>query len=259
VTKEDVDLMHRSDGEEVVDSTYDIDVIPRASFACVLHPSEPGRAYFFCANRYVLIDVAPASASTADVSNIVEERATIARGWPSLIVDAGFSSVDAVLPVPGSPSEMYFFCGRRYTRLSSVQNGSPSQYVAKGTQDIATGWPSLHSAGFQMVDAVLPNPANNDEAYFFSGEQYAIINVKQRDLLGGPRSIQEDWASLRQAGFTMVDAALLDPDNPNEAFIFLGERYVRVNVQQGVAHDQLVDSPRLIRDNWPALHRAGFW
>ena len=191
--------MHGSDGEEVVDNTYDIDVIHRANFACVLHPSEPGRAYFFSANRYVLIDVAPASASTADVSDIVEKPETIVRGWPSLVVDAGFPSVDAVLPVPGNPSEMYFFCGSRYTRLSSLPNGmcfssipgptffstyklvgSPLQYIAKGTQDIATGWRSLHSAGFQVVDAVLPNPANNDEAYFFSGEQYALVNVKQR-------------------------------------------------------------------------------
>jgi hypothetical protein len=52
-------------------------------------------------------------------------------------------------------------------------------------------------------------------------------------ILSGPRSIQEDWASLKQAGFTLVDAALPVPDNPNEAFIFFGERYVHINVQQG--------------------------
>ena len=40
------------------------------------------------------------------------------------------------------------------------------------------GWPSLKLAGFKTVDAVLPNPANSDEAYFFSGEQYALINIK---------------------------------------------------------------------------------
>jgi hypothetical protein len=126
VTGRDVDLMHGSEGEEVVDNTYDVNVTPRASFACVLHPSELGNAYFFCANRYVLVNGAPAS--TAD---IVKGPEAIARGWPSLIVDAGFSQVDAVLPIPGNPSEMYFFCGRRYTCLSSVQNGRCSSFYVR--------------------------------------------------------------------------------------------------------------------------------
>jgi hypothetical protein len=39
-------------------------------------------------------------------------------------------------------------------------------------------WPSLKQANFDTVDVVLPNPSNSDEAYFFSGRQYALIDIQ---------------------------------------------------------------------------------
>lgn len=106
------DTMH-TDGDVVPDTT--LDTTPYASRACFLDPSRNGRAYFFYANKYVVIDVNP---STTDD--------TIALG-PKLLVD---------------------------------------------------NWPSLMKAGFGEVDAVLPNPSNSDQMYFFSMEQYVLVNVQ---------------------------------------------------------------------------------
>ena len=51
-------------------------------------------------------------------------------------------------------------------------------YIVHGPKNILAGWSSLKKAGFSRLDAVLPNPENNDEAYFFSGDQYILINIK---------------------------------------------------------------------------------
>lgn len=53
-----------------------------------------------------------------------------------------------------------------------------SDYIVNGPKNILSEWPSLQQAGFAYIDAVLPNPANAEEAYFFCGEQYALINIK---------------------------------------------------------------------------------
>ncbi len=39
-------------------------------------------------------------------------------------------------------------------------------------------WPSLKAAAFDRIDAILPNLSDTDEAYFFSGNRYALISVK---------------------------------------------------------------------------------
>jgi hypothetical protein len=56
--------------------------------------------------------------------------------------------------------------------------GTTDDYIINGPKKIMDEWPSLRKAGFATIDAVLPNPANSDEAYFFSRSQYALIDIK---------------------------------------------------------------------------------
>ncbi|KZT00675.1 uncharacterized protein LAESUDRAFT_816417 [Laetiporus sulphureus 93-53] len=254
---EDTDLMH-GDGEEVEDDIFDVDPVPRVSVASILQPSDPKHAYFFCANRYVLINVAPAS--TFD--SIISGPRAIVEGWPYLI-NSGFGSVDSVLAIPGKPGQMYFFCGKRYVRIYIESVETTSGHVVEGPADIAARWPSLRRAGFETIDAILSNPAKNEEAYFFSGEQYALIDIESNtnadSIVNGPKAIRDDWPSLSQAGFKTVDTALPNPANFDEAYFFSGEQYVLINVRHGITRDYVVNGPNPIRDDWPSLHQAGFW
>lgn len=56
--------------------------------------------------------------------------------------------------------------------------GTTDDYIINGPKNIQTEWPSLKKAKFAKIDAVLPHPTSSDEAYFFSGSQYALINIK---------------------------------------------------------------------------------
>ncbi|KAI0676608.1 hypothetical protein C8Q78DRAFT_1065378 [Trametes maxima] len=254
---EDEDLMH-GEGEALDDPMFDVTAVPRNSVSCVLHPSDKGRAYFFCGNRYAAINIAPGS----NDDTIAWGPKSLVDNWPSLGQAKFTGGVDAVLPNPRNGQEMYFFCMEQYA-LINIRPGTTSDYIVNGPKNTVGEWPSLRQAGFKTVDAVLPNPANSDEAYFFSGERYALINIKPGSnddyIVNGPKNIVSEWPSLRKAGFKTVDAVLPNPSNSAEAYFFSGEQYALINIAPGSNGDYIVNGPKLVRTEWPSLHQAGFW
>lgn len=103
-----------ANGGGVQDPLYNITPVPLSAVACVRDPTNSNRAYFFCANRYSVININPGT--TYDT--IAWGPKSIADSWPSLW-QAGFSGgVDAVLPNPRNNKEMYFFCKTRYALIN---------------------------------------------------------------------------------------------------------------------------------------------
>jgi hypothetical protein len=154
--------------------------------------------FFFCRDRYVLVNVIPES---SDDSIISGPKSMIE--WPSF-QKVGFTYLDAALPSPKGNGETYFFSGTQCA-LIKVTPGTTDDHVIDGPKDIATAWPSLRTAGFSTIDAVLPNPKDPTEAYFFSGPQYALIKVipgtNSDHIIDGPKPVAENWPSLRQVHF----------------------------------------------------------
>jgi hypothetical protein len=107
----------------------------------------------------------------------------------------------------------------------TVFTGTNDDYIVNGPKPILDNWPSLKKAGFGRVDTILPNPASKDEAYFFSGSQYALINVKP-----GTSSV-----ASRKVIATM-------------STIFTGS-----------TDDYIVNGPKLVRTEWPSLKQSAFW
>ena len=71
-----------------------------------------------------------------------------------------------------------YFSGNQYAVIN-VRPGTTSDTLEAGPKPIIGNWPSLFKAGFGNVDAILPNPNNlKQEAYFFCGTQYVLINTK---------------------------------------------------------------------------------
>ena len=52
-----------------------------------------------------------------------------------------------------------------------------SREIIKGPAKIRDTWPSLNKAGFDEVDMVLPLPGDPSVAYFFSGANYAVVQI----------------------------------------------------------------------------------
>ena len=91
------------------------------------------------------------------------------------VTPALFTRVAGVLH-PSDSSQAYVFCGHKYVMIKVVP-GTMSDATARGSKFIALDWPSLIGIAFAgWIDAVLPIP-NTKHMYFFSGENYALINA----------------------------------------------------------------------------------
>ncbi|RDX46158.1 hypothetical protein OH76DRAFT_1407290 [Lentinus brumalis] len=156
---------------------------------------------------------------------------------------------------------MYFFCLEKYVRID-ITPGADDDDIFDGPRVIVDAWPSLKKAEFKTIDAVLTSPANNDEAYFFSGERYVRVKLNlgtNNDyIVDGPTQIVDGWASLKDAGFKTVDTILPNPSNLEEAYFFSGERYVRIKVNPGGV-DTIISGPWGVEGGWPSLKKAAFW
>ncbi|KAJ7682093.1 hypothetical protein DFH06DRAFT_1160205 [Mycena polygramma] len=271
-TENDDIMFPWSDGVGVADPLFDTTPVPLSSVASVWDPTNSNRAYFFCGNRYTVINVNPGT--TGDT--IAWGPKDLVDNWPSLW-KAGFSGgVDAVLPkvedirdddVDGHyeilSNEMYFFSGGNYA-LINIAPGTSDDYIINGPKKILDEWPSLRKAGFAKIDAVLPNPANRvNEAYFFSGSQYALLNIKSGTnddyIVNGPKPILDNWPSLKKAGFGRVDTILPNPANRAEAYFFSGSQYALINIKPGSTNDYIVNGPKSVGAEWPSLKQSAFW
>jgi hypothetical protein len=119
-------------------------------------------------------------------------------------------------------------------------------------------WKTLKIAGFKdRVDAILmPQDASDHEyttMYAFSGDMYASINpnggscvsfsvnctIASDDdypvtgYVNYTSKIVDGWGSLKDAGFTNIDAVVNVPYSSRETWFFSGEKYARISWTPG--------------------------
>lgn len=100
--------------------------------------------------------------------------------WEEVQVDG---PEDAVTPVrvagvlhPSDSSQAYVFCTHKYVTIKVIPGTMDT--TAGGSKVTVYDWPSLMRTAFAgWIDAVLPIPNNTKQMYFFSGEDYALINA----------------------------------------------------------------------------------
>jgi hypothetical protein len=96
-------------------------------------------------------------------------------------------------------------------------------------------------------------------------------------IVSGPTLIREGWQSLLRAGFDSVDTMLLVPGRSDQAWVFSGDQYARIDITSGTfviliilekinnhvsscpAADNVISGPSLINPNWHSLSKAGFY
>ena len=67
------------------------------------------------------------------------------------------------------------------------------------------------------------------------------------------RSIADNWASIKKAGFDHVDGALAVPGSADQAYIFSGGQYIRIRYTEGQNNDELLDGPKAITTGWSVI------
>ena len=150
-------------------------------------------------------------------------------------------------------NQTYFFGGTRYARIKFTP-GTAEEQITVGPTKITKNWGLLKKAGFGTVDAILPHPSAENEAYFFSGSQYIRAKVLDDTIVYGPSKTTDVWKCFGEAGFDTIDAAFLVPGSPAEAYVFRGVKYIRINIWD----DKIIYGPSNIREVWPGLGEAGF-
>jgi len=100
------------------------------------------------------------------------------------VVDSDYSttsppliSIAGVLH-PSDSSQAYVFCGCMYATIKVIPGTMGDTTTPGGSRFIAFDWPSLARTMFMgWIDTVLPIPNNTKQMYFFSKEDYALINA----------------------------------------------------------------------------------
>ncbi|KZS91588.1 hypothetical protein SISNIDRAFT_475006 [Sistotremastrum niveocremeum HHB9708] len=165
-------------------------------------PDDKDQYYIFFHENCALLQIDLKSGK----NSIVNPPRAISDYWPSLD-RAGFTTVDAVIPINGTVNEAFVFSGEYYVRIR-IQKGvvdPPNDDIIYGPKKFRTEWPSLHATGFRQIHSILPDPNNKDQAYFFSGNSYALIHFEagiQNDyIVDGPKLVYKGWPSLHKALF----------------------------------------------------------
>ncbi|KAG6914095.1 hypothetical protein DXG01_002459 [Tephrocybe rancida] len=162
--------------------------------------------------------------------------------------------IRASLPLAlyGRPKEAWFFTDDKCARFTI----DGTDKLVAGPVSITAQWPSLKALGFLTVDAFLPIKGG---AFVFSKEKYgriAIDNQLKDTKVSGPSLITDGWKSLSDYGLRRVDAVLLNPTKPGEAWVFHGRLYIQIKFTE--TSNSFVAGPFVIAEKWASLSASGF-
>ncbi|MFI1303021.1 hemopexin repeat-containing protein [Streptomyces sioyaensis] len=168
--------------------------------AAVQSPANTEEVYLFKGDQYALVNYAPGT--TGD--KIINGPKAITEGWPSLKGTVFEKGVDAALR-SSRKDEVYLFKGDQYALVKSAP-GTTDDKIINGPKAITEGWPSLKGTVFENgIDAAVQSPANTEEVYLFTEDQYVLVNyapgTTDDKIINGPKLIAEGWPSLKGTVF----------------------------------------------------------
>ena len=156
-------------------------------------PDDPNEAYFFCESRCARINLITGELSANSSPFHFHDK------WPGL-KDAGFDTVDATTQCGymgnGYENVICFFRRGKYVLIDVNTNKT----LEGG--DFASRFKALAKSKYKNIDAVVFKPATNKrQAYFFSGRQYALVDLRGDYIAWGPLDVNRSWKSLTAVGF----------------------------------------------------------
>ncbi|QCD92876.1 Hemopexin-like repeat [Vigna unguiculata] len=157
--------------------------------------------------------------------------------------------------------EVYFFMKNKYVRLHYTP-GRTDDEILTNLRLIRSGFPSLAGTPFAEpgIDCSFDTEANSafrstrgKEVYLFKGNEYCRIAYDSKKLVGTIRNIGDGFPVLKGTIFESGIDACFASHEESEAYLFKGDKYVRIKFTPGATHDTLVGDVRLILDGWPCL------
>lgn len=207
-------------------------------------PGQDRQFYFFSGLKYATIEIG------SSFNDKLIKGQYFVRGEWSTFKEANWGSADAVVPVPGVPNSFYVFLGGHYFRAIIDPASQKDSMQYSGVKTIESEWKPLVDAGFDTVDAAIPDPTNDDILFFFRGTKSLKYSYSQNKVVAGPKPITTYWPGISKSGFDSIDAIFKTP-NSNSYYVFKGDQYARISWTGG--WDTLEVGPKIIREHWSSL------
>ncbi|KAM7486059.1 hypothetical protein LguiA_002068 [Lonicera macranthoides] len=202
---------------------------------CAFNFNMQEKAFIFTTDQCLLINYAP---DTTD--DVIKGPMSIGDFFPSLINTIFATGIDAAF-TSSEENKVYIFRSNIYILLNFVSGD-----IIGGPKKITDGFYSLKDTIFEHgIDAAFAS-SQDDEAYIFKGDQYALINFapgKTNDyLLNPPKKITLGFPSLKGTIFEDGLDAAFSAKEINEAYIFKGNSYAHINYAPGTTDDCIINS-----------------
>ncbi|KAJ5907815.1 Hemopexin/matrixin [Penicillium taxi] len=167
------------------------------------------------------------------------------------------------VPKPGHDRQFYVFSGTQYATIEFEIGGISDKLIGvdndnlqdtmgySGVKTLETQWKALVDAGFDTVDAGIPDPKDSDKLFFFRGTQSLKYSFSQNKVLAGPKPISAYWRGIGTAGFDSIDAIFKSPNPSDSYYVSKGDRYARIKWDGG--WDTLEWGLNIIKETWSSL------
>ncbi|XP_004488690.1 albumin-2-like [Cicer arietinum] len=199
--------------------------------------------YIFVKERYVVVNYNPGGKK----EKIIHGPKHISDGFPMLIGTEFEKGIDCAFD--GDNNEAYIFSGKYGGKIDYV-----NLTLLKDKTPIKDMFPSLKDTKLvNGIDAGIRSTGK--DVFLFKGDEYVRIDY-QSELVKSNKYIRTGFQSLVGTVFEFgIDAAFASHVQ-NEAYIFKGDYYARINVAPGTASGDFIVGGRIkrIHDDWPALH-----
>ncbi|MEU4175321.1 protein kinase [Streptomyces sp. NPDC026589] len=158
----------------------------------------PGRAdeyWIFSRDRYMRIRVDP----HYSYYDSLKAGPRPISDWSEAFGGISGDGVDAIVPVPDDPHQVWVFSGSQYVRTRLNKDGTLGGEIEINRRAVRDGWPKTlgSTEGFSDgFDAALPLPGEPNKYWVFSGSQYMKINVTDVEyddtVLQPPRELRTE-------------------------------------------------------------------
>jgi len=203
--------------------------------------------YFFLKNKYVRVYYTPGKTD----DKILTDLRWICDGYPSL-EDTPFGEygIDCAFNTEGN--EAYIFCTKLCAYIDYAP-GTMNDKILSGPTTIAKMFPVLKNTVFENgIDSAFRS-TRGKEVYLFKGNKYGRIAYDSKQLIGTIRNITDGFPILKGTIFENGIDACFASHKENQAYLYKGENYVRINFTPGTTGDTLVDVVKPILNGWPIL------
>ncbi|CAK9139962.1 unnamed protein product [Ilex paraguariensis] len=213
------------------------------------HSSCENEVYLFMKNEYVLVNYAPGTTN----DKVLYGPLLIGAGYPSLKgtafadpgIDCAFGS--------HHKDQAFIFSGNLCAQINYAPHSSNDKII-KGPMTITEMFPFFKGTVFESgVDAAFES-TKKYEAYLFKGNQYALINYDYDSHLISIRLIKQGFPSLANTIFESGFDAAFASHKTDEAYLFKGPYYARINFAPGTTDDYIIGGIKKILAYWPSLH-----